>query len=128
MIRDVVPRGLSIDWCYGSNRHPSAPSQHFLALYDQDGVELSGAGYARATVTPDMWAPVDAEGTKSFIVTFAPPTGEWAEVVSWCLLGAQGWGWDSAELAEPLLVTGASDTGPVVTATVFYSEVSGEDV
>lgn len=122
MIRDIAARNASLDNDYGPNRGPNAADSHQLALFDADGVELdstSAPGYARVTVAPSAW-PAAVDGTKSTTVTFPAPTGEWEPAVSWQLVGDDGHVWDTADLADPLLVTAASPVGPVVAVTVFY--------
>jgi hypothetical protein len=99
-----------------------------LALFDGDpmldGVELTGNGYARVTIAPADWAAA-ADGQKGLTVPaqFPAPTDAWTEADYFALFrvgdGAMG---DNAPLTEPLEVTGAAATGPLVSPVVFYDD------
>lgn len=123
-LASVTAQNASLDNDYGVTRGPNAPDSHELALFLGHpllgGVELSGNGYARATVLPGDWVAA-ADGAKSATVTFADPTGEWQAVDYYALYDAADGTtlWEVVSLAEPLEVTGAG-TGPTVTFTVFY--------
>lgn len=119
MLIDVAARNASLDNDYGTTRGPNAAASHQVALYDEDGVELSSAGYARVTLPAASW-PAAVDGQKSATVVFPAPTGEWLPAVSWRLI-AGGVTWDGGDFYDPLYVTAASGTGPSVTVTVYYS-------
>lgn len=117
----------SLDNDYGTTRGPNALASHELALYDGDpreeGVEISGNGYARVTVAAADWA-LASDGYKTLTtpVTFPAPTAEWPLTVRyWALLGG-GVMWDSGPFAEEIDVTAASPAGPVVNISIFYND------
>lgn len=128
-IRDTAARTRSLDNDYGPTAGPQAPSSHLLALYVGDpmttGVEVTGPGYERVEVPPAAWLPA-ADGMKltDGPVFFPAPTGEWEDAVTHFLLldgDDPTVGWDSAPLAEPLVVTGPGTPIEVVVA-VFYDD------
>jgi len=108
---------------YGPNRGVLMPDSHTLELWDghpfQGGVQLSGSGYAAATVLPADWStPADRKTTA--LVTFAAPTGAWVSVRYWLLRGDDGYVYDYGTPTSQVDVTAASATGPQVAVTVFY--------
>lgn len=124
MLVDETARNASLDNDYGTTRGPNAADTHEVALLDVDGVELDDAtspGYARATVLPAAW-PAAADGQKTIVVAFDPPTDEWVPAAGWQLIDpATDAVWDDGDLVDPLYVTAASDTGPTVVVTVAYA-------
>jgi hypothetical protein len=128
MLTDPTVKNDILDWCYGVIV-PARPAFHDVALYGEDGLELTEAtapGYARARVDPEGWEPA-VDGQKSVLVAFAPPTAEWSvAVVGWVLIDDTGRTWDDGDLVDPLVVTSASDVGPVVTVTVAYQSDADE--
>lgn len=118
-LRDQVMQERSLDLFYDT-----APNDFELALFDEDpdldGVELSGNGYARGTVTTADWNPAD-EGSKSTVpLPVGSPTGPW-ETARWAGLYdpvLAAWA-DIVPLEEELDVTDAGPA-PLVTITVFY--------
>ncbi len=141
-IRDVAAMNASLDNDYGATRGPNAPASHELALYVGDpqvdpleggGYEIADdtcPGYARVSIPNNgVWAPAN-EGLKTLIdgAEFPPPTGEWAdEPTHWGLVAPGGVVWDTGPFTEALQVTAASDTGPLVQPTVFYSDAVIEE-
>lgn len=128
-IRDVSARRKSLRNDYGSDRAADAPASHALALFagdpmvdvaDGGGVEVTGGGYARVTVSPADWTD-DGIETLTVTKTFPASTGEWDEATHWGLYGDDGLWWDCGELAEPLSVTGAGD-GPIVQIDLYYGD------
>lgn len=123
-LASVEAQNTNLDLMYGTTRGALAPDSHELALFLGHpllgGVELSGNGYARATVLPADWDALAANGRKSATVTFADPTGEWQACDYYALYKDDGVTlWQVQSAAEPLQVTGAGD-GPQVTFTVFH--------
>lgn len=123
----TVAQNASLDNDYGTTRGPNALASHDLALYDGDpreeGVEISGNGYARVTIAAADWAAA-ADGYKSLsaAVTFPAPTDEWPLTVRyWALIGA-GSIWDSGPFAEEIDVTAAAPAGPEVSISIFYND------
>jgi hypothetical protein len=123
-LASVAAQNASLDNDYGTTRGPNAPGAHELALFNGDpvngGTELTGFGYARASVLPADWIAAD-DGAKSATVTFAAPTAAWLTATHWLLIDAADSTtfWESAAFDEALEVTGAG-AGPEVTVTVFY--------
>lgn len=63
---------------YRNQTYPS-PASIYLGLLNSSGVELSGSGYARASVGSAFGAPVNGVSTTTANVTFpAPATADWA--------------------------------------------------
>ncbi|WP_067428547.1 phage tail fiber protein [Nocardioides jensenii] len=127
-IRDVAAMNASLDNDYGTTRGPNAPAEHELALFSGDpmdgGVEVSGGGYSRVTVTEADWAAA-ADGEKSLLETveFPPTTDEWEDdVTHFALIAAGEVMWDCAPLADDLVITGPG-TGPAITITLFHADV-----
>lgn len=132
-IRDVAAQNASLDNDYGATHGPASPDAHELALFAgdpmTDGVEITGAGYAPAAVSNDSAWPAADNGSKSRDVTFAAPTGEWDEATHWLLRDpVTGAGWDCAPFDEPLDVTAASDTGPLVTVQIFHPDSIADEL
>lgn len=123
-IRDAAARRKSLRNDYGTDAAADAPASHEVALFSGDpmvdGVEITGSGYARASILPADWTDDETEGI-SATVTFAAPTGEWDEATHWALYGADLLWWDCGEFETPLLVTGAGD-GPIVQVPLFYAD------
>lgn len=125
-IRDVAAMNASLDNDYGTTRGPNAAASHDLALFVgdplTDGVEVTGGGYARATIAAADWAPA-ADGMKETTAPVALPntTAEWPDAATHWALFAGTVMWDCGPLTEPLEVTGAS-AGPLVAVAVFYDD------
>lgn len=131
-IRDVAAMNRSLDNDYGTARGPNAADSHTLHLFFgdpmEDGVEITGNGYASVTVLPADWSPA-VDGMKSLTTPaeFPAPTGEWLDSPThWALFGDDGAWWDCAPLTEPLDVTGASSVGPLVDVTIFFDDAVTE--
>lgn len=121
---DQAARNKSLDNDYGTARAAGAPSAFEVALFQgnpaQGGVEVSGSGYARASLNSDDWGAA-AGGVKEVTVTFPSPTDAWTTAYFWALYDPVGadW-WDYAPFTSPLVITGAG-SGPVVALAVFYN-------
>jgi hypothetical protein len=121
MLRDQVMQERSLDLFYDTALNPFQ-----VALFDGDpdagGEELSGNGYARASVDTGDWSPA-ADGVKeSDPIAFADATGAWETATHVGLYDATEAAWaDVVPLVEPLDVTSAGD-GPVVTLAIFYND------
>lgn len=132
-IRDQAAQELSLDNDYGPTRGPNAPDNLIVHLFggdpDGDGVEVTGGGYAPATMSNDDWA-LAADGIKSTDPSpiFPAPTGEWdITATHWALEDADtGLWWDSAPLSTPLDVTGAGGSF-AVKLSVFYDNNLDDD-
>lgn len=122
---DLAAMNAILDFTFGADAHPDAPTSHELALFYGDprdlGTELDGTGgYARATVAAADWSPA-ADGQKSVSdwVAFPATSGEWSsEATHWALI-ASGDIWASGAFADPLVVTSAGDA-PEVRVTVVW--------
>lgn len=121
----VEAMNASLDADYATNDHELALfiSDPFLEA-DPEDVEVSGGGYARATVEPADWSAA-ANGQKATPTPVQLPstTGAWLD-------DATHWGlWDTVEgcwrdagpLAAPLEVTGAG-AGPMVSPVIYYDD------
>lgn len=112
---DVGPRNKSLDNDYGATKGVNAAASHLLALFDGDpsngGVEISGGGYARVTVTNNgtNW-PASSNGAKTGAVQTFTFTGAITGTASWwCLIdAADGTSrWDSRPLSAEVEVLAA---------------------
>ena len=55
-IRDQSAQERSLDNDYGATRGPNAPASFQVAFFSDDGdTEITGGGYARATLDNDDW-------------------------------------------------------------------------
>lgn len=115
-----------LDNDYGTTRGPHSPSSHDCALFFgdpmNDGVEIAGGGYARATVLATKWLPADG-GFKSTDggVVFPATTAAWADSPThWALFDGDTM-WDCAPLLDPLDVTSAGPP-PSVVLTIFHDD------
>jgi hypothetical protein len=132
-IRDVEAQNASLDNDYGPNHGPASPDAHELALFAGDpmidGTEITGLGYTPAAVSNDADWPDAAGGSKTRDIQMAAPTGEWDEADHWLLRDpVTGAGWDCAALQEPLNVTAASGTGPLITVQIFHADAVTDDL
>lgn len=128
---DVGPRNASLDMSYGALKGTSAAASHQLALFDEDpsngGVEISGGGYARVTVTNNgtNW-PAASNGAKTGAVqTFPTSTGAWSTTAKWwCLIDAADGTtrWDARPLSAEVSVT-AADVVVKVQPIIDYEDV-----
>lgn len=119
MLRDQVMQERSLDLFYDT-----APNAFEVALFNGDpdlgGVELSGNGYARSSITTGDWKTATDGVKTSDPITFPAPSGEWDTARFVGLYDAIEGAWaDVVPLAEELDVTGAGD-GPKVVISVFY--------
>jgi len=128
-IRDVAAMNASLDNDYGTTHGPNAPSSHDVALFVgdpmTDGVEVSGAGYARVQILAAAWmAASDGFKTPSAPVVFPDPTAAYPGTVTHVGLFAHGTStmWDCVPLSEPLDVTAASTDGVEVIFSVYYND------
>lgn len=127
-IRDVAAMNASLDNDYGTSHGSNSPtSGHEVALLDADGNELSGGGYARVVLAHSGWEPAD-NGYKNPTnpIQFPATSGSWPEeAVAWALFSHDDsvTMWDYGPLTNPLDVTAASTAGPVLTFSVYYSEI-----
>lgn len=142
-IRDQAAMERSLDNDYGTTRGSNAPASFEVALFMGDpltgGVEVTATsdvddgaggvvavanGYARATLSNDLWSPA-GEGVKTTTapVVFPDTLAEYPDTVThWGLydpVTAQ-W-WDCAPITEDLDVTGAAP-GPALFLSVFYAD------
>lgn len=128
-IRDALARRKSLRNDYGTNRAADAPASHDAALFAgdpmEDGVEITGLGYARVEVLPADWADDETEAIVA-VVSFPAPGGEWDEATHWALYGDDGNWWDCGEFDTPVLITTASATGPLVRIPVMYADAITE--
>jgi len=132
-IKDVAAQNASLANDYGPNHGPASPDAHELALFNGDpmfdGVEITGPGYAPATVSNDAGWPDPDGGAISRSITYGAPTGPWDEATHWLLRDpVTGDGWDCSALTEPLNVTDASDDGPVVIVTIFHPDALTDEL
>lgn len=125
---DPAAMARSLDNDYGTTRGPNAAASHELVLFfgdpQSDGVEITEAG--RATILPADWAASTADGIKATVdlVQMPDATGDYL-ATHFALYGADGFWWDSAELAEPLDVT-ETGPGPQVLVELFYDDSTQE--
>jgi hypothetical protein len=124
-ILDDAAANASLAGDFGAARGPNAADSHSLELWDGDptlegSAELSGNGYAAATILPADWS-TPAGRTVTASVVFAAPTAAWATATH-CVLRdpVSRLAWDYGQLAEPAEVTEAASAGPTVTVAVFY--------
>lgn len=126
-IRDIAAQNRSLDNDYGTTRGPNAPSSFQVALFESNpalgGIEITGPGYARVTLSSNSFAAA-VDGVKTAQVTFPDATGAWTQATYWGLYDPVGamW-WDCAPLATTLTVSGAS-SGPVVNLAVYYDNLT----
>lgn len=113
---DVGPRNDSLDMSYGADKGALAAASHLLALFDEDpsngGVEVSGGGYARVTVTNDVtnWPAASGGAKTGAEQAFPVSTGAWDRTAKWwCLIDAADGTtrWDARPLDVEVSVTGA---------------------
>lgn len=131
-LRDVGAMNASLDNDYGSTHGPNSPTSGYEAcLFIGDpltgGVEMAGHGYARVNVAHADFAAA-AGGFKSPTdpVQFPATTGDWTDSVThWALIdhGDHTTMWDCGPLTYPLDVSAASTVGPLLTFSVYYSEI-----
>lgn len=126
-IRDVEAMDASLDNDFGTTRGPHAAATHEMALFYgdpiTDGVEITGGGYARATVLAADWAD-SLDGFKTTIapVAFPATTTAWPlSPTHFALIAPGAVMWDCAPLNAPLDVTGAG-AGPQVQPYIFYDD------
>lgn len=132
-LRDQAAQEASLDNDYGPTRGPNSPDAFEVALFagdpDIDGVEVPAenvddepTGYIRVTLDNDDWLPATGGVKESQPVSWPPAEGEWPETVTHFALRdpVTGAWWDAAPLEEPLDITSASDTGPVLVLAIFY--------
>ena len=122
---DIAAMNAILDFTFGIDAHPDAPTSHSLALYYGDprdgGVEITGGGYARVTVAAADWNPA-ADGQKATDQKQFPATTDAysSSATHWGLLDGSTL-WSSGEFVDPIVVTGAGN-GPLVTAVVRWAD------
>jgi len=126
-IKDVDAQNASLDNDYGANHGPASPDAHELALFNGDpmfdGVEITGDGYAPATVSNDSGWPDADGGAKARAITFDAPTGAWDAFDHWLLRDPDtGIGWDCGATTEDGNITAASSVGPIITVQIFHPD------
>lgn len=124
-ILDDAAANASLANDFGPTRGANAPDSHEVELWDGDptidgSAELSGNGYAPATVLPAAWS-TPAGRAISALATFGTPSGPWDESTHYVLRGDDGNLWDFGAWAESLQVTEAGDP-PTAAVEVFYRD------
>lgn len=121
---DVTEKNLVLDSLFGAGKAAGMPTSHSLALFSgnpyDDGVEITGPGYAQVTVNNDSGWPAAADAMKSRDVTFPDPTDAWDDANAWVMFhgtAITAWEW----LDDTLEIDGAGD-GPVVSVTVYIPD------
>lgn len=124
-IRDIEAMNQSLANDYGTAPTLRPPS-HELALFAgdpmDDGVEITGGGYARVQIDAADWNdPEDGAISTINPVIFPSPTEEWSDTITHAALIYEGVVWDCMPLGEGLDVTGAGD-GPSIDLEIFHAD------
>lgn len=106
------------------------PTVWEVAGYTDDpragGVEISGPGYARPTLSADLtdWPSASAGAKTSATVPVADPTGPWTDTVRWWVLidaADSTTRWFFGRLMEEVAVTTGTETGISYQLTITWN-------
>lgn len=129
-IKDIEAMNQSLANDYGTSP-TDRPTSHECALFAgdpmDDGVEVSGGGYARVTILDSDWdVPADGAISTTDPVQFPDTTDEYSDTVTHVALIADDVVWDCFALAEPLEITGPG-AGPLVQVEIFHADAIAVD-
>lgn len=120
---DVAEKNAFLDNQFGTSHGSAAPSSHALALFTDNpydgGVEITGPGYARVTLTNSSGWPAATDGQKTRTATFPTPTGAWDDASCWVLFNSTAvTAWERITTLE---VSGAG-AAPTVDVTIYIPD------
>lgn len=107
------------------------PASFDVALFTDDptddGVEITGGGYARVTVTNDatFWT-VLSDGKTTGTVTFPDPTGDWDGASFWVMFN--GTALTAYGRLSTQLTPSSGDPAPSISVTVFLPNPDNVDI
>lgn len=121
---DVAEKNAALDSLFGASHSSAMASSHAAALYTDNpydgGVEITGPGYARVTVSNNSGWPAAADAKKTRTVTFPAPTAAWTVASCWVLFNSTAiTAWE--RLDGTLDINGAG-SGPAVDVTVYIPD------
>ena len=120
---DVAEAAKALDAQFGASHGSAMAASHTLHLYTDSpyngGVEITGGGYAAATVANDAgWPAADVTtATKVRTVTMPAPTGAWDVALCWVLMN--GTAITAWEFLDGPLEIDAAGTAPTVDVILY---------